>query len=103
MSEPSTSAEARLTRLLERLLTAAEASLAAGDLEPARATAEEVRAVDPDKPRLGEVSFEPGSDDAAACLRIHVPAGHPPGVYNGLLIEEATSRPAGTVSVSITE
>ena len=59
--------------------------------------------VDPDKPRLGEVSFEPGSDDAAACLRIHVPAGHPPGVYNGLLIEEATSRPAGTVSVSITE
>ncbi|MGY1731153.1 ATP-binding protein [Geodermatophilus sp. SYSU D01045] len=41
------SAETRLARLLERLLTAAEASLAAGDLEPARATAEEVRAVDP--------------------------------------------------------
>jgi class 3 adenylate cyclase/tetratricopeptide (TPR) repeat protein len=46
-----TSAEGRLTRLLERLLTAAEASLAAGDLEPARATAEEVRAVDPDNRR----------------------------------------------------
>jgi class 3 adenylate cyclase len=46
-----TSAEGRLTRLLERLLNAAEASLAAGDLEPARATAEEVRAVDPDNRR----------------------------------------------------
>ena len=45
------SAETRLSRLLERLLTAAETSLAAGDLEPARATAEEVRAVDPDNRR----------------------------------------------------
>jgi class 3 adenylate cyclase/tetratricopeptide (TPR) repeat protein len=45
------SAETRLARLLERLLTGAEASLAAGDLEPARATAEEVRAVDPDNRR----------------------------------------------------
>jgi class 3 adenylate cyclase/tetratricopeptide (TPR) repeat protein len=45
------SAETRLARLLERLLSAAEASLAAGDLEPARATAEEVRAVDPDNRR----------------------------------------------------
>ncbi|MGY1679229.1 ATP-binding protein [Geodermatophilus sp. SYSU D01176] len=45
------SAETRLARLLERLLNAAEASLAVGDLEPARATAEEVRAVDPDNRR----------------------------------------------------
>jgi len=45
------SAETRLTRLLDRLVTAAEASLAAGDLEPARAMAEEVRAVDPENGR----------------------------------------------------
>ncbi|SDX29206.1 Adenylate and Guanylate cyclase catalytic domain-containing protein [Geodermatophilus africanus] len=49
------SAETRLARLLERLLTGAEASLAAGDLEPARATAEEVRAVDPDNRRAALV------------------------------------------------
>jgi len=49
------SAETRLSRLLERLLTAAEASLAAGDLEPARATAEEVRAVDPDNRRATSI------------------------------------------------
>lgn len=46
MSEPS-SAETRLGRLLDRLLKAAEEALAAGDPEQARATAEEVRAVDP--------------------------------------------------------
>src|SRR3954462_10774082 len=49
------SAETRLSRLLERLLTAAEASLAAGDLEPARATAEEVRAVDPENRRASAI------------------------------------------------
>ncbi len=51
MTDLPTSAEGRLARLLERLLNAAEISLAAGDLEPARATAEEVRAVDPDNRR----------------------------------------------------
>ena len=45
------SAETRLSRLLDRLVTAAETSLAAGDLEPARAMAEEVRAVDPENRR----------------------------------------------------
>jgi class 3 adenylate cyclase/tetratricopeptide (TPR) repeat protein len=49
------SAETRLARLLERLLSAAEASLAAGDLEPARSTAEEVRAVDPDNRRAARI------------------------------------------------
>jgi class 3 adenylate cyclase len=51
----TTSAETRLDRLLERLLTAAETSLAAGDLEPARVTAEEVRAVDPDNERAARI------------------------------------------------
>ena len=55
MASLPSSAETRLDRLLERLLTAAEASLAAGDLEPARVTAEEVRAVDPDNPRAARI------------------------------------------------
>ena len=55
VSSPASSAETRLTRLLERLLTAAETSLAAGDLEPARITAEEVRAVDPDNRRAARI------------------------------------------------
>jgi class 3 adenylate cyclase/tetratricopeptide (TPR) repeat protein len=50
-----TSAESRLQSLFERLLTAAETSLAAGDLEQARATAEEIIAVDPDNERAGQI------------------------------------------------
>ncbi len=55
MTNAATSAEQRLNRLLERLLNAAEDSLAGGDLEPARATAEEVRAVDPDNRRAAVI------------------------------------------------
>ncbi len=50
-----TSAQTQLSRLFERLLSAAEASLAAGDLEQARATAEEVLAVDPDNQRAAQI------------------------------------------------
>jgi hypothetical protein len=60
-----------------------------------------LRAVDPEKPRLTEVVFHPGSDDAPARLRIHVPADQPPGTYSGLIVEEETSRPAGSVSVRV--
>jgi class 3 adenylate cyclase/tetratricopeptide (TPR) repeat protein len=49
------SAESRLARLLDRLIAAAESALAAGDLDSARATAEEVRAVDPDNARAAQV------------------------------------------------
>jgi class 3 adenylate cyclase/tetratricopeptide (TPR) repeat protein len=54
-SDIVTSAQTQLSRLFERLLTAAEASLAAGDMEQARATAEEVRAVDPDNQRAAQI------------------------------------------------
>lgn len=68
MDEPPTSADSRFTRLLDRLLNAAEASMAAGDLEPARATAEEVRAVDPDNVRAARILERLAS-------RHHGPAG----------------------------
>ena len=61
-----------------------------------------LRAVDPDTPRLVSVRFEPASEGAAACLRIDVPPGHPAGVYSGLMIDQGTSRPVGTVSVTLT-
>ena len=50
MTDPL-SAESRLERLLGRLLSAAESSLASGDLETARATTEEVLTVDPGNER----------------------------------------------------
>lgn len=55
MSDIGPNVENRLTRLLDRLVTAADAALVAGDIEQARATAEEVRAVDPDNERAAQV------------------------------------------------
>ena len=49
--------------------------------------------------RLGDVSVEP--DAGGAVVRIRVPPRHPAGVYNGLVIDEETSRPAGTLSVRV--
>jgi hypothetical protein len=60
-----------------------------------------LRAVDPDKPRLTEVSFEPASGGQSARFRIRVPNGQPPGHYRGLIIDEQTSRPVGSVGVRI--
>ena len=50
-------------------------------------------------PRLSDVSIEP--DAGGAVVRVRVPPRHPAGVYNGLVIDEETSRPAGTLSVSV--
>ncbi len=55
-----------------------------------------LRAVDPEKPRLTDVRFQRASGGEPARLRIRVPSGQPPGVYNGLIIDEQTSRPVGT-------
>jgi len=60
-----------------------------------------LRAVEPEKPRLDGVRFEPGTADAPPQLRVRVPATQPPGVYHGLLVDAATSVPAGTVSVRV--
>lgn len=73
MDDLATSAESRLARLLERLLSAAEASLAAGDLEQAHSTAEEVRAVDP------------GNERAAALLRRLAQLRHGPSGERALM------------------
>ncbi len=55
MVRVGTSPESSLGRLAERLLSWAEISLQAGDLEQAQATAEEVRAVDPDNEQAASV------------------------------------------------
>lgn len=49
------SAETRLASLMGRLLAAAEEAVRAGDLDTARATAEDVRTVDPDNERAAQI------------------------------------------------
>lgn len=62
-----------------------------------------LRAVEPEKPRITDVAFEPATPHAPARLRIRIPAGQPAGTYNALVIDEETSRPAGSVSVRLTD
>ena len=60
-----------------------------------------LRAVEPEKPRITAVSIEPATAHAPARLRIRIPSDQPPGTYNALVIDEETSRPAGSISVRI--
>ena len=60
-----------------------------------------LRAIEPDKPRIDAVSFDGGSAEAPATVRIRVPAEQPPGVYSGLIVDQETAAPAGTLSVRI--
>jgi len=60
-----------------------------------------LRAVAEGKPRLTDVSLEQTSADAPLTLRIRVPARQPAGVYNGLIVDEETGKPMGTVSLQV--
>ena len=78
------------------------------DLRPeatqSRLLVQALRAVDPDKPRIDDVAFQPApetSDGALPRLRIRVGPEQPAGTYNALILDEQTSRPLGTLSVRI--
>jgi hypothetical protein len=61
----------------------------------------DLRAPEPDKPRLTGVTLEALPDEERLCLRLQVPAEHPPGVYSGLILDERTNLPRGTLTVLI--
>jgi hypothetical protein len=71
------------------------------DLDALALVVHALRAVDPEKPRIDDVTLRRDGAEGPLTLRIRVPEGHPAGVYNGLIIETATSRPVGTVSVRL--
>jgi hypothetical protein len=73
------------------------------DLRPERVSgplrAHELRSADARKPRLADVTIHTDGAGATPVLRIGVPDGHPAGAYEGLLLDEATNRPVGSVRV----
>jgi len=75
------------------------------DLRPEAAgsklIAHALRAVDPDVPRLDDVSIVRDGEEGPLVARIRVPDGHPPGIYNGLILDETTNRPVGTLTVHV--
>ncbi|MFT3768299.1 MAG: hypothetical protein QM820_22850 [Minicystis sp.] len=52
--------------------------------------------------RIGGVEIEGRPDDDQITIRLQVPDELPPGVYSGLIVDERTSLPRGTLSVRLT-
>jgi len=59
-----------------------------------------LRAIDSNR-QLSDVKLEAAKGDEPYRLRVRVPRGQPAGVYNGMIIDEDTNRPAGTMSLRI--
>lgn len=62
---------------------------------------QDLRAPEPDKPRLTGVSIEgpPAEERIHLCIRI--PDDHPAGVYSGVILDGQTSIPRGTLCVRL--
>jgi hypothetical protein len=61
----------------------------------------ELRALGPTNPPLRDVAFQPGAVDRPMRLRIRVPDGPPPDTYYGVVVDTATGRAQGTLSVRV--
>jgi hypothetical protein len=61
-----------------------------------------LRAIDPEKPALAEVSFIP-APQGCATLRIVVPDGLPPGHYTGVVVDREKEEARGTLSIQVSE
>jgi hypothetical protein len=66
-----------------------------------RIVAQALRSPDGEKPRLSDVAVVAGGPDEPLTLRIRVPLGQPAGIYNGIVIEEESGLPVGTVSLRV--
>jgi hypothetical protein len=60
-----------------------------------------LRAVDPEKRPLTDITFVSSADHSPICLRIRIPDVQPPDVYSGLVVEKATNLPKGSLTVKI--
>jgi hypothetical protein len=83
------------TRPVE-VLVDVRAGAATGDL-----IVHALRACEAWKPRIEDVAFRAGEAGEPPHLCVRVPAHHPPGAYEGLVIDGMTNRPVGVVRVSL--
>ena len=60
-----------------------------------------LRPIEPGKPKLTDVTIDRPDGSEPPTLRIRVPPSQPAGVYNGLIIDEETSRPVGSLSLRV--
>src|SRR5688572_30592481 len=60
-----------------------------------------LRSEDESLPRIKGVTVSTSLNGAPVVIRVPIPDSQPDGIYNGMIIDEATSLPVGTVSVRL--
>ncbi len=65
----------------------------------ARLVVHALRACEASKPRLDVEVETRAALDGAPVLSVRIPDEHPPGTYEGLIVDEVTNRPVGAVRV----
>jgi hypothetical protein len=75
------------------------------DLKPNSLTrklsAQDLRAADPDAPRIAGIELEPQPDDERLLVKIAVPEDQPAAVYCGMIVDQATHLPRGSITLRI--
>lgn len=60
-----------------------------------------LRAASPDLPLLDDLAVSRAGAGAPVVVRIGIPRDHPPGTYGGVIVDDATNVPVGTIQVRI--
>jgi hypothetical protein len=66
-----------------------------------RLAAHALRSIDESLPRIDDVRVDASREGEPVLVAVRVPDEQPAGIYNGMVIDEETSLPAGTVSVVV--
>jgi hypothetical protein len=61
----------------------------------------DLRAPEPDKPRLTCVTIESLPSEERVAIHLRIPDEQPPGIYSGIILDERTSLPRGTLCVRL--
>jgi hypothetical protein len=61
----------------------------------------DLRAPETEKPRLTDVAITTFAEEERVKVTIRVPEGHPAGIYSGIILDEQTSLPRGTLTVRV--
>jgi hypothetical protein len=62
-----------------------------------------LRALEVEKPPLTEIAFETDWAGGPVALRLRVPEGQPPGLYTGVVIDQQSGEPLGTLTARLAE
>ncbi len=75
------------------------------DLKPGAAqlklAAHDLRATDSTLPRIGGIVCETHPSENRVAVRVKIPPKQPAGTYSGLVVDDATNLPRGTLSVRV--